>query len=54
MKQAGLMYFSDIHLTAIGLLIFFMFFMGVLFWVNRKSSIELYNRLEQIPLKDGE
>lgn len=54
MKQEGLMYFTDTHLTAMGLLIFFLFFVSVLFWVNRKSSRTLYDRLEQMPLKDGE
>lgn len=54
MKQEGLMYFTDTHLTTAGLLIFFLFFIGVLFWVFRKSSSELYNHLEKMPLKDGE
>lgn len=54
MKQEGLRFFTDTHLTAMGLLIFFLFFVSVLFWVYRKSSSELYNRLEQMPLKDGE
>lgn len=54
MKQEGLAYFTDTHLTAMGLLIFFLFFVGVLFWVYRKSSGSLYSRMEQMPLKDGE
>lgn len=54
MKQEGLAYFTDTHLTAMGLLIFFLFFVGVLFWVYRKSSNSLYSRMEQMPLKDGE
>lgn len=54
MKQAGLMYFTDIHLTVGGLMIFFLFFIGVMFWVYRKSSSQLYSHVEQIPLKDGE
>ncbi len=55
MKQLGLAYFTDTHLTALGLLIFFFFFVGVLFWVYRKSSTSLYHRMEQMPLlKDGE
>ncbi|MGZ3774359.1 MAG: cbb3-type cytochrome oxidase subunit 3 [Pseudobdellovibrionaceae bacterium] len=51
MKQEALKYFTETHLTAIGLLIFFMFFVSVLFWVYRKSSTELYTELEQLPLK---
>lgn len=54
MKQEGLKYFTETHLTALGLLIFFLFFIGVLFWVYRKSSSSLYSKMEQMPLKDGE
>lgn len=54
MKQEALKYFTDTHLTALGLLIFLVFFVGVLFWVYRKSSTELYSKLEQLPLKGGE
>lgn len=54
MKQQGLLYFTDINLTAIGLLIFFIFFVSLLFWVYRKSSQEVYSEVAEIPLKDGE
>ncbi|MGZ3769977.1 MAG: cbb3-type cytochrome oxidase subunit 3 [Bdellovibrio sp.] len=54
MKQEALSYFTDTYLTALGLLIFFGFFVGVLIWVYRKSSTELYTQLEQLPLKGGE
>ena len=54
MKQEGLIYFTDTHLTAVGLLIFFLFFIGVLFWVYRKNSSAIYHRAELMPLKDGE
>ncbi|MNK12032.1 Cbb3-type cytochrome oxidase component FixQ [compost metagenome] len=54
MKQEALKFFSDTHLTALGLLIFFGFFVGVLLWVYRKSSTNIYAQLEQLPLKDGD
>ncbi|MNT14842.1 Cbb3-type cytochrome oxidase component FixQ [compost metagenome] len=54
MKQEGLQYFTDTHLTAIGLLIFFLFFVGVLLWINRKSAKSFYSKMEQVPLNDGE
>ena len=54
MKQEGLKFFTDIHLTSFGLLIFFLFFVGVLVWVYRKTSSNLYQRMEQLPLQDGE
>ena len=53
MKQEGLAYFTDTHLTAIGLLIFFVFFLGVLFWTLRKTQKVVYQELAKIPL-DGE
>lgn len=54
MKQEGLRYFTELHLTTIGLLIFFFFFVGVILWVYRKPSKEIYNRMEQLPLADGD
>jgi Cbb3-type cytochrome oxidase component FixQ. len=54
MKQEGLAYFTDTYLTAIGLLIFFLFFCAVLLWINRKSAKQFYGKMEQIPLNDGE
>ncbi|MFV8249792.1 cbb3-type cytochrome oxidase subunit 3 [Bdellovibrio bacteriovorus] len=54
MKSEGLKFFTDTHLTAMGLLIFFLFFVGVMIWVYRKNSTEIYAHMEQIPLKDGE
>lgn len=53
MKQEGLAYFTDTHWTAIGLLIFFVFFLGVLFWTLRKTQKDVYHELAKIPL-DGE
>ena len=54
MKQEGLAFFTDTYLTAIGLLIFFLFFCGVLLWINRRSAKQFYGKMEQIPLNDGE
>lgn len=54
MKQAGLSFFTDTHLTILGLIIFFFFFMGVLAWVTRKNVREYYKTMEKMPLNDGE
>lgn len=54
MKQEALKFFTDTQLTAAGLMIFFLFFVGVLFWVYRKSSTEIYAHLEKVPLNDGD
>lgn len=53
MKQVGLTYFSDTFITSLGLLIFLVFFIGMLIWVHRRSSTELYQYLEQLPLHEG-
>lgn len=52
MKQEALKYFTDTQMTALGLLIFFFFFIGVLFWVYRKGSKNLYHHLGNLPLND--
>lgn len=49
MKE-GLKYFTDTHLTSIGLLLFFTFFVAVIFWVFRKGSKPFYNHTAQMPL----
>lgn len=55
MKQEGLKYFLDTYLTSAGLVIFFLFFVGVMIWVYRKNSGVHYDRMTQIPLNgDGE
>lgn len=54
MKQDGLAFFTDTHLTALGLLIFFGFFIGVLVWTSLKANKATYRKMEQIPLTDGD
>ncbi|QLY24071.1 cbb3-type cytochrome c oxidase subunit 3 [Bdellovibrio sp. KM01] len=54
MKQEGLKYFTDLHLTSIGLMIFFVFFICVLVWVFRKNSKHFYNEMQNMPLRDQE
>lgn len=54
MKQQGLMYFTDISLTTVGLILFFGCFVGICLWAYRKNSKNVYNYMEQLPLKDGE
>lgn len=54
MKQLGLSFFTDTNLTAAGLLIFFVFFIGVLWWTSLGGNKAAYRKLEQLPLNDGE
>lgn len=53
MKQLGLKYFTDTHLTSLGLVIFVVFFIGVIFWVYRKNSSQLYKELGNMPLDNN-
>ncbi|MBK9321523.1 MAG: cbb3-type cytochrome c oxidase subunit 3 [Bdellovibrionaceae bacterium] len=53
MKQEALMQFTDTYLTSVGLIIFFLFFMGVLYWTSRKENIALYKKIETMPLIEG-
>lgn len=53
MKE-GLMHFTDTYLTSIGLVIFFLFFMGVLYWTSRKPNLQLYEQLKQLPLEGAD
>lgn len=52
MKSLAFQNFNDQMLTSLGLLIFFTFFVGLLFWVYRKNSKTLYKKLETTPLDD--
>jgi cbb3-type cytochrome oxidase subunit 3 len=40
------------HAGVIGLLFFFSFFVGVLFWVFRPGATEQFKKDAQIPLKE--
>lgn len=53
MKQQGLAFFTDIHFTVIGLLIFMIFFAAVVFFAYRKSAKEHYQEMANLPLEEG-
>lgn len=44
--------FSSATAGMIGLIVFFLFFLGVVAWVFRPGSKKDYERKAQIPLKD--
>ncbi len=50
----GLSYFNDTYLTSIGLIIFFLFFVGVLWWTSISRNRILYKRIETLPFEAGE
>jgi len=37
-----------------GLILFFVMFIFIVFWVNRKGSNELYDHVSRLPLKDSD
>lgn len=54
MNKQWITHFNDTHFAIMGLIIFFTFFIGLLFWVYRKNSSQVYGQLELKPLEDGE
>ncbi len=54
MKALALSQFQQLNLTTAGLLIFFVYFCGVVWWVSRKSTRQTYQNLQNLPFEDGE
>lgn len=54
MRQQAFLFFTDTHLTILGLLIFFIFFVLMVLRVFRGSAREHYEQMAQIPLGEGE
>lgn len=54
MKQLGLAAFTDTYLTSAGLIIFFVFFIGMVIWVSLKENRVRYSQIEKLPFLDGE
>ncbi len=51
MKQEVFQNFNDQNLTILGLFIFVTFFVGLLFWVYRRTQAPHYKYMSQIPLE---
>ncbi len=51
MKSEALQHFQYIGLTCLGLLLFFIVFVGALLWVFRPRTKELYSYTEKIPFQ---
>lgn len=54
MNKDWLRHFSDTDLAVVGMLIFFVFFVGVFLWTTRKSAGQIYDKLSKIPLEESE
>jgi cbb3-type cytochrome oxidase subunit 3 len=52
MKSQVLSQFPMIGLTCAGLLIFVLYFLGVVFWAYRKSNRSIYKKLSELPLQE--
>jgi cytochrome c oxidase cbb3-type subunit 4 len=53
MKE-GLQYFTDIHLTILGLIIFFVWFVAMAIWIYVKTPENHVQYMSDMPLKDEE
>ena len=54
MKQVGLSYFTDFHLTLLGLILFFLSFVFLIYRVYFFERAEKILELSRIPLDDEE
>ncbi len=54
MKQTALKYFTDLDLSMLALMIFFVAFLFLIFRVYFYEPKEVFDRLSEIPLKDEE
>lgn len=54
MKSLAMAQFTDVNLTALGLIIFLSFFAGVLIWTSLKQNKRAYQVIQNIPFEDGE
>ena len=53
MKSLVLSQWNFPLLPTMALMIFFLLFVGVIWWVNRNENKEIYKKLEQLPLEEG-
>lgn len=54
MKQMGLKYFTDLDLSLLALILFFLSFVFLIYRVYFFERKERFNNLSQIPLRDEE
>lgn len=52
MKQIGLSYFTDTHLTVIALALFFFVFFGTFLRVYSSKKKDFYKQLSYLPLEE--
>ena len=54
MKQAALSYFQYPEMVLVPLILFFLFFMLLLIFITRPANIELFKKMEKMPLEEEE
>lgn len=52
MKSEGLKYFTDAPIMTVGFLLFFVCFLGFVFWVYRRGSKSHYSQIARFPLNE--
>lgn len=52
MKKEYLLNFPHIDVTLVALMIFMGIFIGMLVWIFRKNSTQVYDKLSKLPLED--
>lgn len=54
MKQAALSYFQYPEMVLVPLLLFFLFFLVLLIFITRPGNVELFKKMEKMPLEEEE
>jgi cbb3-type cytochrome oxidase subunit 3 len=54
MRSEALKFFTDTDMVLLALFLFLTCFVGVIFWIYRKSSKELYQYMGHLPLESLE
>jgi len=54
MKQTALTYFQYPEMVLIPLILFFIFFLALLIFITRPRNVELFKKMEKMPLEEEE
>ena len=54
MKQAALSYFQHPEMVLVPLILFFVFFLLLIFFITRPRNIEIFKKMERLPLEEEE
>lgn len=54
MKSLVMSQIANVNLSVLGLLIFFVYFCGVVYWTTRKDNQKRYEQIQNLPFEDGD